>query len=161
MQRAEPKNIIVRNSISDDFSLYPELQLSAGDRFVVYYIDNLKESATDPGNYVELILKPFLSTPTMRKLFKIEVFAVTTSGRKKLNADPLLYDKDFIYPSGYTQASPAFLNGSLDENINYSIYDYDGEGTIEVKISLEKPDSFNVRFKQYPSSTMLVKFNTN
>jgi len=54
-----------------------------------------------------------------------------------------------------------YLNGSLDENINYNIYNFENQGTIEIRISIEKPTYFSTKFKQLTTDTILVKFTSS
>lgn len=145
----QPKFNISKSSISDDFSSYEALKLNTGDRFVIYYIDNLQDGITD---YIKDIFLPYVSDKETKRLFKVETFAVTEYGRKLLDVDPFKYDKEDTLN---------FLNGSTTENIEYNIYNFDNLGTIEIRISLEKPDYFNVKFKQYTSNQTSVKFTTN
>lgn len=143
----QPKFNIVKPNIIDDFSQYEGLKLNTGDRFVIYYMDN-KTS----GNYVTDILLPYISDKTTTRLFKMEIYALSKTGRKKIEVNPFNYTEADI--------TTGFLNGSLDENVDYAVYNSDSEGTIEIRMTLEKPEYFNVKFKQYPSNDIFIKFNT-
>lgn len=147
----QPKFNLSKQSITDDFSSYEKLKLNTGDRFVLYYIDQTKINDIGYTNYITDVFLPYVSDSETKRLFKIEVFALTSSGRKKLNIDPFLYTKD---------ETINFLNGGTTENIQYNVYDFDNEGTIEIRISLERPSYFSVKFKQYPQLNPTVKFTT-
>ena len=150
-QIGQPKFNISKASITDDFSSYEKLKLNTGDRFVLYYIDRTEVNNTNPQDYIKNVFLPYVSYQRTKNLFKVEVFALTKSGRKKLDVDPFLYTKE---------DTTDFLNGSTTENIQYNVYDFDNEGTIEIRISLEKPEYFSVKFSQYPQITPTVKFST-
>ncbi len=147
----QPKFNTSKQSITNDFFQYDKLKLNTGDRFVLYYIDRTEINGITNANYITDVFLPYVSDSEIRRLFKIEVFALTQAGRKKLDIDPFLYTKD---------DTNTFLNGGTTENIQYNIYDFDNEGTIEIRISLEKPNYFSVKFKQYPQLTPTVKFTT-
>lgn len=147
----EPKFVISKAELIDSFESYEWLKLNSGDRFLIYYIDLLESN--DYSNVTE-ILKHYLSVPNEKKLFRAEVYSVSPTGRKiKLNINPFLYTKDDI--------SINILNGDLEENVKYTVFDGESNSTIEVRIGLEKPESFRALFKQFSrSGPTAVRFRT-
>jgi hypothetical protein len=126
----EPKFVISKAELIDSFESYEWLKLNPGDRYLIYYIDLLESN--DYSNVTE-ILQHYLSTPTEKRLFKAEVYSVSPTGRKiKLNIDPFLYTKDDV--------SINILNGDLEENVKYNVFDGESNSTIEIRIGLEKPE---------------------
>lgn len=147
----EPKFVISKAELIDSFESYEWLKLNSGDRFLIYYIDLLESD--DYSNVTE-ILKHYLSVPNEKKLFRVEVYSVSPTGRKiKLNINPFLYTKDDV--------SINILNGDLGENVQYTVFDGESNSTIEVRIGLEKPESFRASFRQFSrSGPTVVRFRT-
>ncbi len=147
----EPKFVISKAELIDSFESYEWLKLNPGDRYLIYYIDLLESN--DYSNVTE-ILQHYLSTPTEKRLFKAEVYSVSPTGRKiKLNIDPFLYTKDDV--------SINILNGDLEENVKYNVFDGESNSTIEIRIGLEKPEQFRASFRQFSrSGPTVVRFRT-
>lgn len=147
----EPKFVISKAELIDSFESYEWLKLNSGDRFLIYYIDLLKSD--DYSNVTE-ILKHYLSVPNEKKLFRVEVYSVSPTGRKiKLNINPFLYTKDDV--------SINILNGDLEDNVEYTVFNGESNSTIEVRIGLEKPESFRASFRQFSrSGPTVVRFRT-
>lgn len=146
----EQKFKIQKSDVVESFESYEWLRLNPGDRFLIYHVDIIDQD--DYSNVTE-ILQHYISTPGTPRLFKVEVFSVSEDGSKtKLNIDPFLYRKE--------DTDLNILNGDLEENVTYTVFDGESNSIIEIKISLERPEKFTATFKQYTSIANAVRFKT-